>query len=100
MALDYVSKMKLQNIEPDEVTFILLCSGCANTPSLKICNELDNMISAKYGSNRSPELSNTLINMHCKCSSIIKAEVLFRETSRCDNIYNYDQWIWVEWKKC
>ncbi|KAI5080314.1 hypothetical protein GOP47_0005793 [Adiantum capillus-veneris] len=69
--------MKLDGFTPTSVTYICLLKSCGNMEALDKGKEIHDEIARKGFLKKHIELGNALVDMYCKCGSLVKAQEVF-----------------------
>ncbi|CAN4088437.1 unnamed protein product [Withania somnifera] len=88
-AIEIFRQMKMDGVEPDQVTFTVALSACADLGALDKGVWIHDLISRKPEFSEDLSLMNALLNMYVKCGDIRKAMLVF------DNIRIKDVKTWT-----
>lgn len=88
-AIEIFRKMQMDGVEPDQVTFTVALSACADMGALDKGVWIHDLISRKLEFKEDLSLTNALVNMYVKCGDIRKAMLVF------DNIRVKDVRTWT-----
>ncbi|GER27138.1 pentatricopeptide repeat (PPR) superfamily protein [Striga asiatica] len=80
-SLKLLDKIKLRELELDEVTILGLIMACRDTGDLRMGIHAHSIVESKECFKRSVVLGNALIDMYAKCGSITKARAIFNGMS-------------------
>ncbi|KAK7257183.1 hypothetical protein RIF29_30966 [Crotalaria pallida] len=83
-ALEVFRLMKMNNVEPDQVTLTVALSACADTGALEMGEWIHDFLQSKRGLKIDLCLNNALINMYAKCGDVVTARRLFDSTRKKD----------------
>ena len=78
-ALEYFQKMRVENAEPDIVTFISCLNACSSIQNLSKGEEIYAEIEKQGWLEKDIVIGNTLVNMYAKCGQLDKALNIFDE---------------------
>lgn len=88
-AIEIFRQMQMDGVEPDQVTFTVSLSACADMGALDKGVWIHDLISRKPEFSEDLSLMNSLVNMYVKCGDIRKAMLVF------DNIRVKDVRTWT-----
>ncbi|KAH0704611.1 putative pentatricopeptide repeat-containing protein At1g74400 [Solanum tuberosum] len=88
-AIEVFRQMQMDGVEPDQVTFTVALSACADMGALDKGVWIHDLISRKPEFSEDLSLMNSLVNMYVKCGDIRKAMLVF------DNIRVKDVRTWT-----
>ncbi|WMV21779.1 hypothetical protein MTR67_015164 [Solanum verrucosum] len=88
-AIEIFRQMQMDGVEPDQVTFTVSLSACADMGALDKGVWIHDLISRKPEFSEDLSLMNALVNMYVKCGDIRKAMLVF------DNIRVKDVRTWT-----
>ncbi|KAH0762765.1 hypothetical protein KY290_018838 [Solanum tuberosum] len=88
-AIEIFRQMQMDGVEPDQVTFTVALSACADIGALDKGVWIHDLISRKPEFSEDLSLMNALVNMYVKCGDIRKAMLVF------DNIRVKDVRTWT-----
>ncbi|KAK6795438.1 hypothetical protein RDI58_008891 [Solanum bulbocastanum] len=88
-AIEIFRQMQMDGVEPDQVTFTVSLSACADMGALDKGVWIHDLISQKPEFSEDLSLMNALVNMYVKCGDIRKAMLVF------DNIRVKDVRTWT-----
>ncbi|KAK9154496.1 hypothetical protein Sjap_001976 [Stephania japonica] len=84
-ALMLFREMMVAKVRPDEITIASVLSACAHVGQLDIGKAVHNYI-ASHNISFDIYVSNSLIDMYCKCGNIEKAMEVFRDMKEKDSV--------------
>ncbi|KAF5190109.1 Pentatricopeptide repeat-containing protein [Thalictrum thalictroides] len=83
-ALKLFKEMKMENVEPDQVTVTVALSACADLGALEMGAWIHSYIRRKRGFRADLCLNNAILNMYVKCGDVGAARRMFDGLSRRD----------------